>query len=174
MIGLKPKAFFFNSKPVMRAVDRATRKVLSRFGAFVRRTAKSSIRKARMKRISELSPEELKSFRMRQAIAKREGKPKPRRPLKSSDPGKPPRNRSGLLKRLLWFGYDIYRRSVVVGPTTAGPKAAGSIEHGGPVRITAGPNKGSIRQMAARPFMRPAMNENLPQLPAMWRDTVKK
>jgi len=174
MIGMRPKAFFFDSAPVKRAVDRATRRVLSRFGAFVRRTAKKSIRKARQKKISELTPEELKSYRMRQAIAKRQGKPRPRRPLASSKPGEPPRSRQGLLKRLIYFGYDTYRRSVIVGPLAAGPKAAQQIEYGGSVRITAGPNAGKTKRMAARPFMGPAMNENLPQLPAMWRDQVRK
>jgi Bacteriophage protein of unknown function (DUF646). len=41
---------FFDSKEVMRAVDKGTRKALSKFGAFVRRRAKSSIRKR--KRVS--------------------------------------------------------------------------------------------------------------------------
>jgi len=53
VIGMKMDAFkrsFFDSKRVMSAVDGATRRVLSRFGAFVRRRARSSIRKR--KRIS--------------------------------------------------------------------------------------------------------------------------
>ena len=45
MIRLKPGMIFFDSKAVLGKVDRTTRKVLSKFGAFVRRTAKSSIRK---------------------------------------------------------------------------------------------------------------------------------
>ena len=45
MIGMKFKQMFFTSKAVLSATDRATRRVLSRFGAYVRRTAKSSIRK---------------------------------------------------------------------------------------------------------------------------------
>jgi hypothetical protein len=51
VIGFKFTRIFFDSPSVMRAVDRATRRVLSRFGAFVRRTAKQSIRKR--KRISD-------------------------------------------------------------------------------------------------------------------------
>ena len=39
------KAMFFDRKAVLGAVDRATRNVLSKFGAFVRTTAKHSIRK---------------------------------------------------------------------------------------------------------------------------------
>ena len=39
------KGFFFDSARVVKATSRAERKVLSRFGAFVRRGARSSIRK---------------------------------------------------------------------------------------------------------------------------------
>ena len=45
MIDMRFKQFFFDAKTVTSRVDSATRKVLSKFGAFVRRTAKSSIRK---------------------------------------------------------------------------------------------------------------------------------
>src|SRR5690606_6172596 len=43
--GMKITELFFDRKAVTSRVDKATRKVLSRFGAFVRRTARSSIRK---------------------------------------------------------------------------------------------------------------------------------
>ena len=42
---LKITHLFFDSAKVVRSVDKSTRKVLSKFGAFVRRTAKQSIRK---------------------------------------------------------------------------------------------------------------------------------
>jgi len=45
MIKFDITTMFFDSKKVVSATDRATRRVLSRFGAFVRRTAKQSIRK---------------------------------------------------------------------------------------------------------------------------------
>ena len=45
MISLKSKSMFFDSPKVTSSVERGTRRVLSRFGAFVRRTARSSIRK---------------------------------------------------------------------------------------------------------------------------------
>lgn len=48
MIGMKlpqVKGLFFDRPAVMYAIDRAQRKVLSKFGAFVRQTAKTSIRK---------------------------------------------------------------------------------------------------------------------------------
>lgn len=50
MIGFKledAKGMFFDRKAVMNAVDKGTRKVLSKFGAFVRTRAKSSIRKSK-------------------------------------------------------------------------------------------------------------------------------
>jgi hypothetical protein len=42
---MKVKQLFFDSPKVLGAVDKGTRKVLSRFGAFVRRTTRGSIRK---------------------------------------------------------------------------------------------------------------------------------
>jgi hypothetical protein len=48
MIGMKlsqTKGLFFDRRAVTNAADRAQRKVLSKFGAFVRQTAKASIRK---------------------------------------------------------------------------------------------------------------------------------
>jgi len=45
MIGFKITKLFFDKKAVRDKVDAGTRKVLSKFGAFVRRTARGSIRK---------------------------------------------------------------------------------------------------------------------------------
>ena len=50
MIGFKidqAKTMFFDRKKVERSADRATLRVLSRFGAYVRKTARESIRKRR-------------------------------------------------------------------------------------------------------------------------------
>jgi len=44
VIGWKIKELFFDRQAVLGRVDAATRKVLSRFGAFVRQAARSSIR----------------------------------------------------------------------------------------------------------------------------------
>ncbi|HEX7010618.1 MAG TPA: hypothetical protein VF184_11585 [Phycisphaeraceae bacterium] len=51
MIGFEITKLFFDKQAVTSRVDRTTRRVLSKFGAFVRRTARSSIRKR--KRTSE-------------------------------------------------------------------------------------------------------------------------
>ena len=45
MIRFEMTKLFFDTRKVRKAVDAGTRRVLSKFGAFVRRTARSSIRK---------------------------------------------------------------------------------------------------------------------------------
>lgn len=145
MIGLDfkaAKAGFFDRGPVLAAVDRATRKVLSRFGAFVRTRAKSSIRK-------------------RKAISK---------------PGSPPSSHAGLLKKFIFFAYDLDRKSVVIGPVKlekpVSPTALPALEYGGPsVRERKG--KRERITVRARPFMGPAFAKELPGLPAMWRDSIR-
>ncbi len=142
------KEMFFDRPKVQNAMDRATRKVLSKFGAFVRRRAKSSIR--RRKRISR--------------------------------PGEPPSSHTGLLRSGIYFGYDAGRQSVVIGPTPLRDKT-GSVpeilEHGGEMQTSLAfkiRNREKARRrvrIAARPFMRPAYEAELPGLPAMWRDSVK-
>jgi hypothetical protein len=47
MLAFRVQDLFFDSPAVTGATDRATRQVLSKFGAYVRRTAKGSIRKAK-------------------------------------------------------------------------------------------------------------------------------
>lgn len=44
-MGVIPKATFFDRPAVLRAVDAKTRRVLSQYGAFTRRTARRSLRK---------------------------------------------------------------------------------------------------------------------------------
>ncbi len=149
MIGLKidkAKGMFFDSPKVMRAVDKATRRVLSKFGAYVRRGAKSSIRKRK----------------------------------KASAPGSPPSSHTGLLKQFIYFGYDPAARSVVIGPArlnkTSGTAPA-ALEYGGSSSTTTIRRGKRVRlpsKVAARPFMHPALNKELPKLPAMWRNSVKK
>jgi len=148
MIGVKidqAKGLFFDAPKVVRAVDRATRQVLSKFGAYVRRGAKSSIRK-----------------RKRSAAA-----------------GSPPSSHTGLLKRFIYFGYDPDKQSVVIGPTkqNRGSSIPETLEHGGTatiVRRRRGKRTTTRVKIAPRPFMGPAMDRELPKLPAMWRDSVKR
>lgn len=145
MIGMdfkSAKAVFFDRQAVISKVDAASRKVLSKFGAFVRRSAKSSIRKRK--------------------------KPAP--------PGSPPSSHTGLLKKFIFFGYDTDARSVVIGPTRLNQKGRGEapplLEYGGKTTLK---RRGKRKRTTykARPYMGPAFEKEKPQLPAMWRDSVR-
>jgi len=145
MIGMVTRRMFFDRPKVVRAVDRGARKVLSKFGAFVRTAARHSIRK-------------------RKAV---------------SQPGSPPSSHVGLLRKLIYFGYDPSRRSVVIGPTPLNQKvgdAPAALEHGGTSTVVEGlrgrRRKRKVR-IASRPYMRPAFEHEKPKLPAMWRASVK-
>ena len=86
---------------------------------------------------------------------------KPVKPLKRHMPRKRSRPeqvpyityRQSPLKRLIYFGFDLSRNSVVVGPNVHGQRGAEEIEE-------------------TRPFMRPALAVVSPQLPALLRDSV--
>jgi len=142
MIGFDIKRMFFDRQAVISKVDAATRRVLSKFGAFVRRSAKSSIRKRK--------------------------KPAP--------PGQPPSSHTGLLKKFIFFGYDADRRSVVIGPTRLNQKGRGEapplLEYGGKTTLKRGGKKRRVTYQA-RPYMGPAFEKEKPQLPAMWRGSVR-
>jgi hypothetical protein len=142
MIGFEIKRMFFDRQAVISKVDAATRRVLSRFGAFVRRSAKSSIRKRK----------------------------------KAAPPGQPPSSHTGLLKKFIFFGYDADRRSVVIGPTRLNQKGRGEapplLEYGGKATLVRRGKKKRVTYQA-RPYMGPAFEKEKPQLPAMWRGSVR-
>ena len=132
------KTMFFDRAKIKRKVDVRTRKVLSKFGAFVRQTSRKSIRKGKG----------------------------------TSKPGRPPFSHTGVLKKFIYFGYDTDRRSVVIGPVIAPGKvgkAPAALEHGGKVSLPFG-NQADI---APRPFMKPAFDEELKQVPKLWADSIK-
>lgn len=141
---MKIKSLFFDRPKVQRAVDRAKRQVLSRAGAFIRTTARHSIRK-------------------------RKG---------SAPPGTPPHSHEGSLRRLILFGYDRRSDSVVVGPVgfkkSVAPRA---LEHGG-ATVVVSRRRGRLQsrkvKIAARPYMAPALERERPNLPVMWRNSVRR
>jgi hypothetical protein len=143
MIGLKiDKSMFFDTAKVRRAVSDGTRKVLSKFGAFVRTAARHSIRK-------------------RKAV---------------SQPGQPPSSHAGLLRKLIYFGYDQTRKSVVIGPTPlrGTAEAPPLLEYGGRARRKARGGKAVQATYRPRPFMGPAFEAEKKKLPALWAGSVSK
>lgn len=123
---------FFDSSKVLRAVKRVERQKLSRFGAYVRQRAKTSIRPGRG----------------------------------ISTPGSPPVRHTGLLGKLILFGYNEAEKSVVIGPVQfrIGSLVPRLLEHGGRAR------NGAVYR--ARPFMVPAFEAEKPGFLNDWRDSV--
>lgn len=99
---LDKKMFFFDRKgnPIEKGLGRATERILNKFGAYTRQTARRSMRPAR------------------------KGPWKPGKGRLGSEPGKPPRYhrkspehpRGPLLRDRLFYAWDALRESVVVGP----------------------------------------------------------
>ena len=151
MINMKIKALFFDRPKVRRAVDRAKRRALSRAGAFIRQRARTSIRK-------------------RKGV---------------SLPGQPPRSHEGSLRRLILFGFDRASDSVVVGPARLNRpgEAPSTLEFGGRATVTrrrTRPRKDGKRviesrrvRIAARPYMGPALQKELPNIPKAWANSVR-
>ena len=174
MFGLtlkEAKKGFFDRAKVQRAADKATRDVLSRFGSFVRETAKRSMRRA---------PAPYgKVIRDRQGKPLRDpsGKIRVRLYFKYSAPGSPPFYRSGLLKKFIFFSYDTGRKSVVIGPTKLDGWQNSTIpalhEYGGTVAYTGKKGGRVVKKYPKRPYMQPAFDKELVTLPDLWRGSVK-
>jgi len=168
---------FFDRTPVIKAMERAERRVLSRMGAFVRRTARSSIR--RRKGVSA------------------EGSPPSAHARASSGP------EAGL--KFILFGYDAARRTVVVGPvkfnqvnylgTGERVSVPQLLEFGGTAQIIEKRTKGrgpwrraDLRRKlrpweesrtrraryAARPFMRPALAKEKDNFAKLFEGQIDK
>lgn len=157
------KQFFFDTPAVTNAAEKGTIRALSKFGAFVRRRAQTSMRK----RKNGVSP-----------------------------PGSPPFVKKGLLKKLLFFGYDTRTKTVVVGPAAINSSPVPSFhEFGGkesangkviwvvnkPGRNARGQfvSKGKSRlkltgtiKYPARPFMAPALDAEMPKFADQFAGTI--
>ena len=135
------KRLFFDRQQVLSKVSRAERRVLSRFGAYVRQDAKQRIRRRK----------------------------------RPSQPEESPTNQTGLLKRHIYFVFDPDRHSVVIGPTrlSTGSDAPATLEYGGQTVVETSAGQPVRVAIEERPYMGPAFRQELPKVPALWRDSVK-
>lgn len=94
-----------------------------------------------------------------------------------SQPGKPPTNRTGLLKKFIFFSWDATTQSVVIGPEKLSGVADGNtlrrLEFGGTGFITEKSGRRRRVRYRARPTMEPALNAAKQKLPELWRGAVK-
>lgn len=138
--------WFFDAPAVLKTVDAGTAKVLSKFGAFVRRTMKSSIRKRR-KSSEPGKPPSSHTGLLKQFIFFSFD---PRSRSVVIGPEKLNAKIGQVLEALEYGGQTTvatYRNRKVVGKET--------------------------KYIRARPFARPALEMELSKLPEMWRDSVK-
>jgi len=161
----KSKDFFFDRERVVRAMDAATRKALSKGGAFVMRGARKSI----------------KEGKVRARGRAREGET-PKVVQRVSAPGNPPYSRTGLLRNRILFaavlGPGTGSPSVVVGPERIN-KSSGApetLEFGGTTVVERRRSKGGVERrtvrIAARPYMAPALAREASKLPEQFRNAV--
>ena len=142
---MRIKKLFFDRKAVTDKVDRTTRKVLSRFGAFVRRTAKSSIRK-RKRASSPGQPPSSHSGILKKFI------------FFGYEPA----------KRNVVIGPAKLNQKIGDAPHALERGGASTVIQG-----RRGRRKKRRVKIKARPFMGPAFNKEKPKLPAMWAGSIK-
>lgn len=182
------RANFFDRPAVQRAMTAAARRNLSRFGAFVMTRARTSIRYAprvyvatgqivrgRPRRGAATVDDTSAPGQIPYAHRSRGGLPTRRR----RNPQ--PRSRAASpLRELLYFGFDLIRQSVVIGPALFPGRRPGApgvgmelLEWGGMGNIRQPGGMGRAARYPERPFMRPAFNAELHRMPQLWRDSMR-
>lgn len=161
------KEGFFDRKKVIARTDAAILKVHSKFGAFVRQRARTSIR-YRAKPSDPGNPPSAHRTMMRTKTNKKTGRTTPQ----AVSP----------LREFIFFAQDPAARSVVIGPVAlpgrGGPPVLKALEKGGPSRVRTGAGArgflGGWRRVGvrARPFMKPAFEEELRGLGRLWANAI--
>ena len=153
MLGMNIKsaqAGFFDRKSLASSVDKATRRVLSKFGAFVRTGARSSIRKRKSASPPGKPPSShvglLKKFI-----------------FFSYEPS----------ERSVVIGPALLNRPTSAADGLTIPQV---LEEGGPTILQSRSRRARRRrrvQVAKRPFMGPAFEAEIPKVDQMWKDAVR-
>ncbi len=151
---------FLNPKKVLDAVDKTVEKTLMRFGAFVWKRARTSLKYgSRPSRPG--SPPNVHRTQRRRKI-----------------------NRKGVLtnqavspfRESVLFAYDAVKRSVVIGPRRLPGKrnqAPKALEFGGDSLIAAGFGKTKSATIRPHPTMWPALQAELPGFAQLWANSVR-
>jgi len=145
MIGMVTKQMFFDRDKVRRKTDSAARRVLSRFGAFVRTAARHSIR-TRKRTSAPGEPPSSHTGLLKRFI------------LFGYDRG----------RRSVVIGPMRLNQKVGDAPAALEYGGTSTVVEG----LRRQRRKRRIR-IAARPYMGPAFEQEKPKLPAMWRGSVK-
>lgn len=172
------KERFFDGALIERATDRAELNALFKSANTIKLSAQRSMRKARQRRISELTADELKYYRWQMSRYKKgERRTKPLRGYVASRPGEPPRRRIGYLRQFLFSVYVPETHSAIAGPARLASKkrtgtaatVPGTLEKGGSGLI----GKKTVK-IAPRPYMRPALAVERDKAAKRWENSIKK
>lgn len=156
LVRAEVKKLFFDRAAVMKAISATQRRAFTRAGGFARKTAMRKIRPVGKSRTI-----------VRQGLTAAEFAKQVRaeRYRLASKPGQPPKSRTGLLRRNIFFAFDP-PNGVVVGPARfpGGRQMIPRVlEEGGTVRRRARGGRVTTR-IQARPYMAPTMREVQPKL----------
>lgn len=150
---------FFDRKGVADSIAPAVKKALSKFGAFVRRRAKSSL-KYKAGSAAPGKPAHAHRSGAFTRTTKIKGKTK-------SQPASP-------LREMIYFGYDRATQSVVIGPAAGGPRtgAPEKIEHGGTAVVRHGGKRVAVT-IRPRPTMQLAFAAERGNAAENFRDLIR-
>jgi hypothetical protein len=156
---VRVKDAFFDRAAVGDRVPPAIRQALSKFGAFVRKRAKSSL-KYKDGTSAPGQPAAVHRSDRFTRTTKSKGKTK----VQHASP----------LRELLFFSFDQAQRSVVIGPAAGGPRSGApeNLEKGGQAVVGRGAARRSV-SIRARPTMGLAFAAELPSAPDNFRDLIR-
>jgi hypothetical protein len=138
------KGNFFDRQKVINATDRATRSVLSRFGAFVRTRARTSMRKRKGVSAPGSPPHAHVGLIRKLLFFVYEPERK-----------------------------TVVIGPTLINTARKNPTVPELLEEGGEVVIERRDGTRERAKYRARPYMGPAAATELPKLPAMWRNSVR-
>lgn len=174
------RGLFFNKRAIDQAVDRAAYLANSRAAAYLRTTARRSMKwRGPFSTKESIRPKAKKeayiAARRRWHQSGKKG-PEPKLPYPTSKPGQPPfaRRRNGQLRRFLFSVVLKDSRSAIIGPVKLQGRRATVPklhEYGGLGLL--GKSK-QVKVFPPRPYMAPAKNKTIPLMPQFWKGKVKK
>lgn len=165
MIDLRIKKLFFDRPKVRRAVDNAKRGVLARAGAFIRQTARTSIRKRKGTSPPGEPPHSHLGLLRRFILFGYDER------TDSVVVGPAKLAKTGDAPHILEFGgTTVAKRTMVVRVGDTGRDRRGRFTRGKRRLVKAGTRLVYKR----RPYMGPAMKKELPKFPRLWRNSIRE
>lgn len=163
MLAILPRRGFFRRREMEQGILQAQRQSLTRAGAYIRQTARASIRPAGKRPIKDRRRQGLRGYRD-PAISR---------------PGSPPRlhTRAAQNLRMIRFAWEPRRVSVIVGPVlfkmAGGVRIPQVLERGGRSFVRDKRGRRRTIRIRRRPFMEPALRKELPNFPSLFSNSIR-